>query len=67
MNTNKMFELYNTTVGDTISYHKTLKGALDAMRESIEKVTPALCRDYETDDEVDFDLTYSIKSFELKE
>lgn len=62
----KMFELYDDVVGNTLSYHQSLSGALTAMAEAITKLNPALCRDYENDPSVDFKLTYRIVSHELK-
>jgi hypothetical protein len=66
-NYSKVFELICDTSGKILSYHKTLKGALDAMRDAVEKETPGMINAFEDDSKVDISLTYSIKSIELKQ
>lgn len=63
----RIFELYDEVTGGTISYHKTLPGALKAMADAIINLTPALCRDYEDDVGVDFSLQYHIKTLSIKD
>ena len=63
----KIFELYDCVVDEHISFHKSLQGALAAMSEAVAKITPGLCRDYEDDASVDFNLKYQVKSHIVKE
>lgn len=64
---NKIFELYDNILNERISCHKTLNGALKAMSEAVTKITPGLCRDYEEDLMVNFELKYQIKTITLKD
>jgi hypothetical protein len=63
----KVFELYDKIVGDTISYHQTIEGAVKAMSEHVAKLAPAMQRDYGEDSKVDFELAYCVFSHEVKE
>lgn len=64
---NKVFELYDHGVGETISYHRTLAGALKAMSDKIVLETPGLVHAFGDDEKVAIDLRYCIDSIELKE
>jgi hypothetical protein len=62
---NKIFELYDCN--DTVSYHKTLEGALKAMSDKILLETPGLVHAFGDDDKVNLDLRYYIDSIQLKD
>lgn len=62
---NKVFELYDEN--DTISYHKTLEGALRAMSDKILLETPGLVYAFGDDSKVNLDLRYYIDSIDLKD
>ncbi len=57
-----IFELYDDICDQHVSFHKTLESALKAMGEAVVKISPALCRDYEGDTKVSFQLSYTVKS-----
>lgn len=71
----RIFELYDCVVNEHVSYHNTMKGALEAMRDAIDKLIVPLCRDYEEDGSkppekyrhIDFTLQYQIKTHPVKE
>ena len=66
INMSRVYELYDALLGDHVSYHSTLRGALIAMSEKIRDITPALVRDMEDDKSLEITLTYSVKSYEVK-
>ena len=62
-----IFELYDVTIGDHISYHKTIEGAVIAMSKAVEKLAKALDHDYEGDPSVDFELRYRVIKHVVKD
>ena len=63
----RIFELYDCVLEQHVSYHKTLKGALEAMNASLAKVAPALCKDYDEDDKIDFTLQWQVLTHKVGE
>lgn len=62
-----IFELHDCIVGKHVSFHLTIKGAMLAMSKEIEKLAPALDRDYEGYINVDFELNYRIVKHKVGE
>lgn len=63
----KIFELYDEVTGGTISHHKTIKGAIRAASDAMQKLAEPLEKDYGDVRKVDFKLSFRIQSIEVKE
>lgn len=61
-----IFELIDGVTDNTVSYHLTLTGALNALAEALSNITPGLYHDYKDAKSVDFELTYRVRSIEVK-
>jgi hypothetical protein len=67
-----MYELYDETVGDIVSYHKTIEGALKALSRKIEALAKPLSSDWEpgmdsAGNPIEFALAYKVIGHKLEE
>jgi hypothetical protein len=64
-----VFELHDDIVKERLSVHKTFKGAMEGIVEAVTKTVPAVCRDYEGEDDhgPDMALKYSVRPIRLEE
>lgn len=63
----KVYELYDVTLSDTVSYHATIEGAVNAMGERIKELAKSLQHNLCNDKKVDFTLSFTVISHEVKE
>lgn len=64
-----VFELHDNTLKECLGVHRTFKGAMDAMVETVTKTAPAVCRDVEGEDDhgPSMTLSYTVKPIRLKD
>lgn len=63
----KVFQLYDCITEKHLSLHSTIAGAVIAMSGHVASLAPAMANDYGEDSSVEFDLRYTVKSFEVVE